>query len=124
MMSPLDRGWQFVLVPGDEKGPDRKGWPDLHPSADEVRRHLAAGGNIGVRLGPPSGELVDIDLDCPEALRLADLLLPVTQAEFGRTSKLRSHRLYIAPGATYESFVDPIDGSTLLELRADGRDGG
>jgi Primase C terminal 2 (PriCT-2)/Bifunctional DNA primase/polymerase, N-terminal len=123
-MTPLDRGWQFAIVPPDEKGPDRKGWPDHRPSVEEVRRHLAAGGNIGVRLGPASGELVDIDLDCTEALALADLYLPATQAEFGRASKLRSHRLFIAPKATFETFADPVDGSMLLELRADGRDGG
>jgi hypothetical protein len=122
--TPLDRGWQIVPVPAHEKGPRSKGWPDLRLSADEVQRHLDDGGNIGVRLGRASGELVDIDLDCPEALALADLYLPSTQAEFGRASKPRSHRLYIAPGAAYESFADPINGATLLELRADGRDGG
>jgi hypothetical protein len=122
-MTPLDRGWQIVPVPAGEKGPRCKGWPDLRMSADEVRRHLAAGGNIGVRLGRASDELIDIDLDCPEALGLADLYLPPTQAEFGRPSKPRSHRLYVALGAVFEAFPDPIDGSTLLELRADGRDG-
>jgi hypothetical protein len=122
--TPFDRGWQFVLSPANEKGPRSKGWPNQRPSADEVQRHLDDGGNTGVRLGRASGELVDIDLDCPEALALADLYLPATQAEFGRHSKPRSHRLYIAPRAVFESFTDPVDGSTLLELRADGRDGG
>jgi hypothetical protein len=125
-VTPLDRGWQFVLVPAGEKGPRSKGWPDHRPSADEVRRHLAAGGNIGVRLGPASGELVDVDLDCVEALALQDIYLPPTGAEFGRASKLRSHRLYIAPGARFETFKDPLIGgkNTLVELRADGSDGG
>jgi hypothetical protein len=126
-MSPLDRGWQIIPIPPGEKGPRSKGWPDLHPSADEVRRHLAAGGNIGVRLGPASGELVDVDLDCDEALALADLYLPPTQAVFGRPSKQRSHRLYIAPGAGFETFHDPLikkGKNTLVELRAQGRDGG
>jgi hypothetical protein len=123
-MIPLDRGWQFVLAPLGEKGPRSKGWPDLHPSADEVRQHLAAGGNIGVRLGPASGELVDIDLDCDEAMMLANPYLPPTDGRFGRASRPLSHRLYIAPRAIFEAFVDPLDGSTLVELRAQGRDGG
>jgi hypothetical protein len=76
-----------------------------------------------VLLGPASGELVDIDLDCPEALALADKYTPPTGAIFGRASKPRSHRIYIAPGAVKEAFADPLDGSTLLELRAAGRDG-
>jgi hypothetical protein len=75
-------------------------------------------------LGPASGNLVDIDLDCAEAIALADMYLPVTGAVFGRPAKPRSHRLFIAPGAVYESFIDPSDGKTILELRASGRDGG
>ena len=37
--------------------------------------------------------VVDIDLDCPEALLLADFFLPTTKLEFGRASTPRSHRL-------------------------------
>jgi hypothetical protein len=125
-MTPLDRGWQIVRIPRGEKGPRGKGWQETRLSADEVRRHLASGGNIGVRLGPQSGELTDIDLDCDEALALQDIYLPPTGAEFGRLSKPRSHRLYIAPGARFETFRDPLikGKNTLIELRADGPDGG
>jgi hypothetical protein len=57
---------------------------------------------------------------------LTHYLLP-TRAVFGRASKPRSHWLYVAPGAVYESFSDPLrkdDKNTLIELRAPGRDGG
>jgi hypothetical protein len=60
----------------------------------------------------------------PEAVTLADLYLPATGAVFGRPAKPRSHRLYIAHGATFEPFLDPVSRDTLLELRADGPDGG
>lgn len=116
------RGWSTVPIATGEKGPRIKDWQTrAFGPAD-----FPAGGNIGVILGRRSGELVDIDLDCAEALVLADTYLPPTQAEFGRVSKLRSHRLYVAPGASYESFADPLlDGkNTILELRADGADGG
>ena len=86
--------------------------------------HLAHGGNIGLILGARSGETVDIDLDCPEALALAPLYLPATGAIFGRASKPQSHRLYIALGATYEAFADPLTSDMLIELRAQGRTGG
>jgi hypothetical protein len=118
------RGWQDVPIPAGEKGPKLSGWGKLRLSIDDLPRHFGGGCNIGVILGPPSGELVDIDLDCEEALAIADLYLPPTGAEFGRKSKPRSHRLYVAPGAVHEAFADPLDGSTLLELRAQGRDGG
>jgi hypothetical protein len=132
-MRPLDdggeavrRGWWIVSIPPGEKAPRRQGWPDQRLSADDVECHLARRGNIGALLGPRAGELVDADLDCVEALALADLYLPPTQAEFGRHSKPRSHRLYVAPAARYESFGDPLlDGkNTIVELRAAGRDGG
>jgi hypothetical protein len=32
--------------------------------------------------------------------------------------------LYVAPGAVFTAFCDPLDGATLIELRAEGRDGG
>jgi hypothetical protein len=119
------RGWQVVPIPPGEKGPTLPGWGKLRLTIEDLPRHFAhAGCNIGIILGPPSGELVDFDLDCEEALALADLYLPPTGAEFGRKSKPRSHRLYIAPGAVHEAFADPLDGTTLLELRAQGRDGG
>jgi len=37
---------------------------------------------------------VDVDLDCPEALQLADYFIPSTKLEFGRESTPRSHRLF------------------------------
>src|SRR5215472_14827734 len=117
----ISRGWALVPIPARAKGPVIKGW--------QVRTFAAAdfpaGGNLGVILGPRSGELVDIDLDCPEALALADIYLPPTRAEFGRPSKPRAHRLYIAPGARFECFADPLlkGSNTLLELRARGQDG-
>ena len=37
--------------------------------------------------------VVDVDLDCPEALLLADHFLPNTKLEFGRASTPRAHRL-------------------------------
>jgi len=89
-----------------------------------VLQHLARGGNVAMRLGRASGDLVDADLDCAEALDLADIYLPATRAEFGRSSRPRSHRCYVSPGAVFASFADPLDGSMLVELRADGRDGG
>lgn len=132
-MTPLDaarlyisRGWRVVPIPPGQKGPRAPGWQNLVICLEAVPQHFAGDGNIGVLLGPASGELVDIDLDCVEALELADLYLPPTRALFGRASKPRAHRLYIAPGAGFEAFGDPLitGKNTLLELRAAGRDGG
>ena len=74
---------------GREGTADQEHW---HTRMFEIG-DFTAGGNIGVILGPRSGELVDIDLDCVEALALADTYLPPTRVEFRRASKLRAHRL-------------------------------
>ena len=123
-LSYISRGWCTVPIPRGGKRPAMPGWPDFVPKPEHVPRLFGHGENIAVILGPKSGDLVDIDLDCPEAIELADLYLPATRAVFGRASKPRSHRLFIASGAFYESFADPTSGKTLLELRATGRNGG
>jgi hypothetical protein len=116
----IRRGWSLVPIPPGEKGPRIAGWQ----SREFAARDFAPSGNVGLILGPRSGEIIDIDLDCLEALALSDIYLVSTSAVFGRASKQRSHRLYVAPGAIYETFVDPASGRTILELRAAGKDGG
>jgi hypothetical protein len=118
------RGWAIVPIPCGEKRPAMPGWPDFDARPEHVPRLFGHGENIAVILGPKSGDLADIDLDCHQAIELADLYLPATRAVFGRASKPRSHRLFIASGAFHETFADPTSGKTLLELRAAGRDGG
>ena len=118
------RGWVVVPVLRGQKAAAMSGWPKLRAKVDDLPRLFSHGENVGVILGSASGDLADIDLDCTEAAALAGLYLPATEAVFGRRAKPRSHRLYVAPGAIYESFVDPSNGKTMLELRAPGRDGG
>jgi hypothetical protein len=114
----------LLSIPRGQKKPAISSWPNFAPAIDDLPQLFGDGQNIAVRLGRASGELVDLDLDCAEAIALADLYLPKTGAEFGRASKPRSHRLYVAPSAVFESFSDPISGEMIVELRADGRDGG
>ena len=118
------RGLRIVPIPGGSKVCVMTGWQDFEATAAELPQLFGSNENIGVVLGAKSGHLADLDLDCCEAIAIADLYLPATDAVFGRPSKPRSHRLFIAPGAVYESFADPITGNTLLEIRADGRKNG
>lgn len=94
------RGWQPVrLLPGSKMAFEKK-WPDLIRTADDFQR----GDNVGLRFGPESGGLVDIDLDYPTARALAGHSvfglghLP----EFGRGSVVagrRGHRLVVCQDA-------------------------
>ena len=113
------RGWRVIPVPAGTKAARLPGWQHLDLRPADLPHYFAAGGNISLAFGPRSGDLVDIDLDCREAVELADLFLPETNAIFGRPSKPRSHRLYISPGAAFEAFTDTLVKDTLLELRAD-----
>jgi DNA polymerase-1 len=79
--------------------------------------------NVGVLLGEPSGGLVDIDLDCEEAIRAAPLLLPATPMTWGRPrAGGRSHYGYRvdSPPAKASTSFDAPDGSRLLEIRSTG----
>jgi hypothetical protein len=122
------RGWAPLPVPFRTKRPTLKGWPDLRLTEDELGAHFnGAPQNVGVILGAPSGNLVDIDLDAREAMALADRFLPRTGSEFGRASKPRSHRLYyVAPLVETTKFPDVDKASDtdatamLVELRSTG----
>jgi Bifunctional DNA primase/polymerase, N-terminal len=133
----MERGWKPVPVPYREKKPTGNGWQKqkITPAnADKYFNNPRM--NIGVQLGRESGGLTDIDLDCPEAIALADLMLPPTRAVFGRQSKPRSHRLYVTDLCKTESKAairysepealarDTKERTTLVELRIGAADKG
>jgi hypothetical protein len=117
----LRRSWAPVAIPLQEKAPRIPGWPSLRITEIDAPRYFTGEQNIGIILGKPSNGLTDVDLDCPEAIELANTFLPPTDAVFGRASKLRSHRLYRVEGtAPTLKLSDPISGNMLLEIRGDG----
>jgi len=86
-------GMHPVPVPFKAKKAVLEGWPDLRMTEAEIPEHFnGKPQNIGVILGIDG--LCDIDLDCVEAIRAAEELLPPTGFVFGRDSRPRSHRLY------------------------------
>lgn len=72
---------------------------------------------MGLHLGP--SRIVDVDLDCPEAVALAPLLLPSCPSAmplvYGRASTPRAHWLYLDTGCEYVKCIH--GGETLVELR-------
>jgi hypothetical protein len=76
--------------------------------------------NVGVLLGDPSGGLVDVDLDCEQALLVAEQFLPPTGAVFGRPGRPNSHHLYVAPAIEKTQQLRDVDGAMILELRSTG----
>ncbi len=115
----IKQGWAVIPIPHGRKTPLIREWPKLRITQANAHEHFdGQPQNIGVILGEPSGHLIDIDLDCREAVMLAPQFLPPTPSRFGRASKPQSHYLYISEikQAKYKS----PDGKMLLELRSDG----
>ena len=85
------RGYAPIPVPAGTKIPVLKGWQTLRLDEPDLPQHFNGTGNIGLLLGEPSGWLVDVDLDCEEAVALAPEFLPATGAKSGRPGKPASH---------------------------------
>src|SRR5689334_9296030 len=68
----LGKGWCPIPIPARAKAPTMPGWQKFRPTQDAIPRHFGSQINVGVVLGTASGGLVDIDLDCPETVALAD----------------------------------------------------
>lgn len=116
----LQRGWSPIPIPPKSKRPIIKGWPALQLRRDELEEHFGSEGNIGLALGHVSGGLVDVDLDCDEAVELASQYLPSTTAISGRPSRRESHWWYYSPDVDTVKFKDPVSGEMLVELRGSG----
>ena len=131
------RGWSPVPIPYRKKRPTLDRWQELRIGEADAHRYFnCSAQNVGIILGQASGGLVDIDLDCPQALRAAREVLPPTEAVFGRESKPGSHRLYYCGALDPETgeahaercettqFKDPTDNAMLVELRGDAQGDG
>lgn len=143
----VSRGFQPVpLLPRDKK-PSVGAWThirwDPNTTEAEVAARFAEWGydgapgspacNVGILLGEPSGNLLDVDLDHPRTARLKDFFLPPTPARGGRAGKPNSHYWYIAeegtlPGTRVHTMPREFDdesgkwrkGPVIVELRSTG----
>ncbi|MFO0083752.1 MAG: DUF3987 domain-containing protein [Phycisphaerales bacterium] len=116
----LSRGYAVIPVPARKKIPVLKGWTDLRLSESDLPAHFNGTGNIGVLLGEPSGWLIDVDLDCDEAVALAPKFLPPTGATSGRPGKPASHWWYVSEGMKTRKHQDPVSKKMIVELRSTG----
>jgi hypothetical protein len=115
------RGWAVIPVPPRKKGPRILGWTSLRLTENNLQKHFSNGTNIGVLLGAASGGLVDIDLDSPEARKLAPIFLPRTELVHGRPGNPASHFWYRTSDSLHPQKYSDCDGKTLVEIRSDGQ---
>jgi DNA polymerase-1 len=123
----LARGEYSVPVPARSKKCVLHEWSKLRVTETDIDSLFSTDGNIGLLLGVPSDGLVDIDLDCPEAIAAAPYLLPETGRVSGRQSAPTSHYWYTTeqpPEKAADEYLDPIatkgNRNCLLELRSTG----
>ncbi len=116
----LDKGWAVTPVAYRTKRPLLNDWTNARLTLDAIDQHFgSARVNIGVVLGDPSGGLVDVDIDDPDALPFADHFLPDTDCAFGHRSSPRSHRLYQVRSPGRHVGFD-VAGKPIVELRGNG----
>lgn len=125
----VQRGWNPLPIPRGAKRPHDSGWPSRIVDESKLAELFQdTDQNIGVVLGPSSGGLTDVDLDCPEAIKLAPYFLSETDAIFGRLSKPNSHWLYTTKlsescDKAVLKFIDPTNNEMIVELRIGGSKG-
>src|SRR5262249_10373287 len=94
----LRQGWAPIPVPAGPKKATIEAWQDLRVTEATIAAHFSEGDNIGLLLGPASGNLADVDLDAAEAVAIGRGWLPRRLAStgmvHGRSGKRFSHWFY------------------------------
>lgn len=109
------KGWTPIPLAGKNPSINGAGWQKrTYDDADfDVK-----GVNLGILLGEPSGGLVDVDLDSPEARKVATFFLPDTQTVFGRDQVGPSHLLYVTDKRLQIlRLIDPVSKEVIAEYR-------
>lgn len=115
-----------VEVMREKKIPLRAKWElaTLASSVEEIPT-WKEGNNVGALWGEPSGWIIDVDLDCEDAVKAAHEYLPSTLT-YGRETNPRSHHLFHCVGAENTKYaLDPLamkargaSRAMILEVRA------
>lgn len=114
----IRKGRKVVPIPPRRKGPKLKNWTGADITEEKLKHYFGESDNLGWLTGEPSGNLVDIDLDCDAAVTLARIFLPKTDRIHGRESRPASHYWYYSePLLAHTKFTDR-NGECLLELRS------
>jgi putative DNA primase/helicase len=118
----LRQGIAIIPIPRGQKSPNRRHWQHERWAVEDIPRCWSNGQGIGVLTGEPSGWLVDVDLDCSEAVEIARRFLDPTLTS-GRESAPDSHWWYRSEGVRSMSFEDlgGPEAEMILEIRSNGR---
>ena len=119
------QGFFVVPIPRDQNHPTIRRWQKMRLRLKDVKKSFSGAWGVGLLLKP--SKLTDIDLDCPEAVAAAKVLLPRTGMVHGRRGNPSSHYFYlVTPAPKNKSFFDPRqrpsgERAVLVEIRANGQ---
>lgn len=117
----LSKGWAPLPIPLGAKAPRISKWTELRFESTATLAEAFADRNVGLILGAASNGLVDIDLDCDEAVTLAPMLLPHTGMRHGRPATGLSHYWYVADRElATTTYDDPVVIEEIKERRRTG----
>lgn len=117
-----ERGWSPIPLKFEDKAPESTAWQRQSFSPSDLESVFTDRKNIGIVLGSPSGNLLDVDLDDDSTVKLAPYFLTATGTVFGRPGKPNSHFLYRVDEEEIlrrKTYFDP-DGTLLAEIRGEG----
>src|SRR5688500_14360608 len=123
--SYFDKNFHVVMWPdrGDLKGPTEEGWKTKPFTLDDFTATTRVGLITGKEIEPVRF-LHDVDIEWGPGYKIALQFLPKTEFIYGRHGKHISHCFYTLPEALYvPPFIDPVDKTTLLEIRGAKSDG-
>ncbi len=122
----LQLGLNPIPIPLRSKNPNRRNWPQDRLTVADIPNAFGSPCNIGLLLGNNGNGLVDVDLDCDEAVRLAPHFLHPTDWKIGRVNRPESHWLYHSDVAKTTQYKDPVckkngrNRGMLVELHSTG----
>lgn len=120
-------GLRLIPLKAKSKEPFLDEWGKLRITEEQVHEYFKPGHNVGALWGEPSNWVIDLDLDCDEAVQFAKRELPETFT-YGRVTRPFSHYLFCvryAPSSKHTfqlSKAEEKDGlqGTILEVRSTG----
>jgi hypothetical protein len=106
------------LKPKSKRPAGGEGWNQFVATPENIDDYFQSEQNVGILWGKPSDWVVDIDLDCEEAILVARRLLPETYV-YGRQNRPASHVLFRSRNCPTKKWYDN-DGSVMIEVRSTG----
>ncbi len=111
-----NEGIKLVRLDRRTRKPIDKEWPQTTIPPEEIKKHVRRGGGLGWQCGEVSGWISAVDLDWPEAMRLAPRFIPET-LQAAKGGEAPSHSFYRSPGLGFHKFRG-LDGSEIISLKA------